>query len=201
MDLTHPKSPDILRDNQGNVEQWLNSNVEDAERIKNSFTGRSFSSMFAELGAGVHETCALNIGLEQDKHLEEERAIAPHIKLNKATSSRSHENDDPDGSNEDTATAVPPSSISSCANRYEQETLTSGSVTRIDGEIGLTYLGDIDTPNETDDALEGLPAQQIGDVTFASMQNPQVPTSIIELIRKPVEAFSSTVTEEEYQNF
>lgn len=201
MDLTRPKGSDIPRDNQGNVEQWLNSNVEDAERIKNFFTGRSFSSMFTELGAGVHKTCALDIGPEQHKHLEEDQAVAPHIKLNRATSSRSHKNDDPDGSNRDTATAVPPSSISSRANLHEQETSTSGSVTRIDGEIGFRYLDDIDTPNEADDTPEGLPAQEIGDIPFASMQNPQVPTSIVEMMRRPVDAFSSTVTEEGYQNF
>ena len=200
-DLTRQKGPHIPQDNQSNVEEWLSSNVKDAERMKNFFTGRPFSSMFAELGAGVHETCGLYFGLEQSKDLKEEQAIVPYIKLDRATSSQSHKNDDPDGFNDDTVTAIPPSSISSRANLYEQETLTSGSVTRIDGEIGLRYLGDIDTPNEADDTLEGLPEQETGDIIFASIQNPQVPTSIVEMMRRPVDAFSSTVTEEEYQNF
>lgn len=71
----------------------------------------------------------------------------------------------------------------------------------MDGEVGLRYLGEEDAPDEADDPPEELPAQQIRDIAFASMQDLQVPSSIAEWIRKPIEEFSYTLTEEEYQDF
>ncbi len=192
---------DVPRDNQSNVEQWLQSNEEDAERIKNFFAERSLSSLFVELYAGVHETGASGTRLEQHNHIEDGQAVVLHIEPTGVTFSQSHENNDSDRFREDADTAIPPSSISSRVSRYEQETLTSGSVTRMDGEEGSRYLGEPDTPDEADDTPEGLPAQQISDIAFNSMQKPQVPSSFIEFLRKPVEESSYDLTEEEYQNF
>ena len=62
-------------------------------------------------------------------------------------------------------------------------------------------MGEEDAPDEADDTPEELPAQQTRDIAFSSMQNPQVPSSVAEVIRKPVEEFAYTLTEEEYQNF
>ena len=116
--------------------------------------------------------------------------------------SQSHENNnDSVDFREDTATAIPPSFISSHANRHEQGTLTSGSVTKMDGEVGLRYLSEEDAPDEADDTSKELPAQQIREIAFASMQVTQVPSSIAEWIREPIEEFSYTLTEEEYQDF
>ncbi|KAK0509983.1 hypothetical protein JMJ35_007377 [Cladonia borealis] len=203
MDFPHQRSTGRLRDKQSNVEQWLETNKEDTERVKHFFTGKPMSSLLAELdaGAGLHETGASGTGLEQKTQLEDEQFIVPRIEPIGSASSQSHENSDPVDFREDTDTAIPPSSISSRANRHEEETLTSGSVTRMDGEVGLRYLIKEDAPDEADDKPEELPAQQTRDIVFSSMQNPQVPSSVAELIRKPVEKFSYTLTEEEYQNF
>ena len=137
MDFPHQRSTGRLRDNQSNVEQWLETNKEDTERVKHFFTGKSMSSLFAELSAGLHETGASGTELEQNNQLEDEQFIVPRIEPFGSTSSQSHENNDPVDFREDTDTAIPPSSIPSRANHHEQETLTSGSVTRIDGEAGL----------------------------------------------------------------